>query len=323
MISAIVVLGGLGIIFAVILGFASKAFHVDVDPKITLIREALPGANCGACGYPGCDGMSKAIAEGRAPVNGCPVSSAAAVEKIGKVMGVEASTGEKKVAKVLCKGCDNNAVKKYNYEGIHDCKAAAAIAGGDKACNQGCLGFGTCVNACKFGAIKVVDGVAVVDKEKCTSCGKCIEVCPKAVIELVPYTQEVVVECKNLDFGKATKEVCSAGCIGCKMCEKNCPFDAIHVVNNIAKIDYEKCKQCLVCVAKCPTKAISGDLSKRVYADIDPEKCVGCTICAKKCPVGAIEGELKQTHKVNKDKCIGCKECANKCPKKAIEMKNC
>lgn len=318
---AVGVLGVLGLVFGVVLAIASKIFEVEVDPKITKIRELLPGANCGACGFPGCDGMANAMASGNAPSNGCPVANSDAVEKISEILGVSAEVGEKKVARVLCKGCDSKAVKKYEYSGLHDCKAAMIVQGGDKLCSQGCLGYGSCIKVCSFGAISVVDGVAVVDKDKCTACGKCIEECPKNVIELVPYNQEVVVECKNTDFGKAVKDECKAGCIGCKMCEKNCPFDAIKVENNIAKIDYSKCKQCLVCTAKCPTRAISGDLQKRVKAHINEDLCVGCGVCKKKCPVGAIEGELRLKHKIIEDKCVGCKECVEKCPKKAIEIK--
>lgn len=318
---AVLVLGGLGLLSAIMLAIASKVFYVPVDQKIIDLRKALPGANCGACGFPGCDGMANAMASGVAPVNGCPVCNSEAIEKLSEIMGVVATIGEKKVAHVTCKGCENNATKKYDYSGYQDCKAAAAVAGGNKSCDKGCLGFGTCFEVCEFDAISIIDGLAVIDKEKCTSCGKCIDVCPRAIISLVPYKQDVIVECENRDFGKAVKDVCKVGCIGCKICEKNCPFDAIHVENNVAKIDYEKCTQCMICVEKCPTKAISGDLLKRKKAYINEDKCIGCTICAKKCPVGAIEGELKGKHKVIEDKCIGCGECASKCPKKAIEMK--
>ncbi|WP_326909344.1 4Fe-4S binding protein [Sedimentibacter sp. MB31-C6] len=320
-VKAVGMLGGLGVLAGALLAVASKIFHVEVDQKIIDVRNALPGANCGACGFPGCDGMANAIAKGEAPVNGCPVANDEAYDKIGAIMGVTATAGEKKVAHVLCQGCDTVATKKYEYQGVTDCKAAAAVAGGNKSCDKGCLGFGNCVDVCDFDAITIEDGIAVIDKEKCTSCGKCIEECPKAVIELVPYSQDVIVGCNNRDFGKDVKVVCKVGCIGCKICEKNCPFDAIHVENNIAKIDYDKCTECMVCVEKCPTKAIEGDLSTRKKANIIDEKCIGCTICAKNCPVDAIEGEVKKTHKVDKDKCIGCGVCATKCPKDAIELK--
>lgn len=317
---SVIVLGVLGLVFGLILGVAAKIFEVKEDPKIAQIRALLPGANCGACGFPGCDGMASAMASGKAPANGCPVASSDATQKISEVLGVSAELSEKHVAKVLCKGCDSKASRKYDYDGILDCKAAVLVQGGDKSCAWGCLGYGSCVKVCDFDAIVVVDGIAVIDKEKCTACGKCISECPKNVIELVPYKNEIIVECKNIEFGKTVKDYCTTGCIGCKICEKNCPFDAIHVENNIAKIDYSKCKQCLVCTVKCPTRAISGDINKRVKAFIDEDKCVGCGVCKKKCVVGAIEGELRLKHRVIEDKCVGCRECVSKCPKDAIKM---
>lgn len=317
---SVIVLGILGLVFGLILGVAAKIFEVKEDPKIAEIRALLPGANCGACGFPGCDGMANAMASGKAPASGCPVASSDATQKISDVLGVSVELSEKHVAKVLCKGCDSKARKKYEYDGILDCKAAVLVQGGDKSCAQSCLGYGSCVKVCDFDAIKIVDGIAIIDREKCTACGRCISECPKSVIELVPYKNEIIVECKNTEFGKTVKDYCTVGCIGCKICEKNCPFDAIHVENNIARIDYSKCKQCLVCTVKCPTRAISGDINKRVKAFIDEDKCVGCGVCKKKCVVGAIEGELRLKHKVIEDKCVGCRECVSKCPKDAIKM---
>jgi len=266
-VSAAAVTGGIGIVCGVLLAVAAKLFEVEVDQKVIDVRNALPGANCGACGYPGCDGMANAIASGKAPANGCPVANKEAHEKIAAIMGVNAETADKKVAHVICQGCDTVAKKKYEFSGVQDCKAAAAVAGGNKSCDKGCLGFGNCKAVCAFDAITMVDGLAVIDKEKCTSCGKCIEECPKGVIELVPYKNNVIVGCHNKDFGKAVKDVCSVGCIGCKICEKNCAFDAIHVIDNLAKVDYDKCTHCMVCVEKCPTKAIQGDLSVKEKSD--------------------------------------------------------
>jgi electron transport complex protein RnfB len=319
--TAVLVLGGLGLLFGIGLAVASRVFAVKVDPKVEKIRLALPGANCGACGYPGCDGFANAVASGNAPVNGCPVGGAETAQKLGEIMGVNAEAGIKKVARVICKGTDCNAKEKFDYKGINDCKAANMVAGGSKACEYGCLGFGTCIDACQFDAIRIIDGVAVIDPEKCTACGKCIEVCPKSVIEMIPYEQQVVVDCNNKEFGKVVKEVCSVGCIGCKLCVKACPFEAIEFENNLAKINYDKCTNCMICAEKCPTKAITANLDNRKKAIIDEEKCIGCTICAKKCPVEAIEGELKKVHKVIEDKCVGCGVCAEKCPKDAITLK--
>ncbi|MDY6231714.1 RnfABCDGE type electron transport complex subunit B [Peptostreptococcus porci] len=253
---AVLVLGVLGLIFGLILDFASKKFAVEVDPKEAEILEALPGANCGGCGFPGCGGLAAAIAKGEAPVNGCPVGGAACAEKVAAIMGVEAGAGEKIVANVRCKGTCEATKNKYEYSGIEDCRAAASLIGGPKGCSYGCLGLGTCVQVCAFDAIHVIDGVAVVDDEKCVNCGKCIDVCPKGLIERKPQKKEVTVLCKSNDFGKNVKENCTVGCIGCGICFKECPFDAIIFENKLAQIDYDKCKQCNKCAMKCPTKVI-------------------------------------------------------------------
>lgn len=189
-------LGIMGLLFALLLGFASKIFAVEVDERIPKVRECLPGANCGGCGYPGCDGLAAAIVAGTAPINGCPVGGAAAAEKIGKVMGVEAASGEKMVAHVHCNGgC--NAKDKTKYEGLQDCSAAMRVAGGPKECAFGCMGLGSCVKACPFDALHLVNGTALVDPEKCVACGKCVATCPKKLIDLVPAKNVVHVNCMN------------------------------------------------------------------------------------------------------------------------------
>ena len=224
---AILLLGGLGLIFGAILAYASKKFAVEVDEKEEKILAVLPGANCGGCGFPGCGGMAAAIASGKAPVNGCPVGGSAVASKVAEIMGVEAESGEKMVAAVKCKGTCDKAKNKYEYQGIEDCRAAVALIGGPKSCQVGCLGFGTCVSVCKFDAISIVDGVAVVDEEKCVACGACMESCPKGLIVKKPVNKEVFVKCNSNEFGKSVKEKCSAGCIGCGACAKVCPVEEI------------------------------------------------------------------------------------------------
>lgn len=254
-ISAVVVLFVMGVVFAILLGVAAKVFAVEVDERIPLVRECLPGANCGGCGFPGCDGLAAAIVEGTAPVNGCPVGGAACAAKIAEVLGVEADAGDRKIAHVYCNGgCA--AADKANYEGLQDCTAAMRVAGGPKACAFGCMGLGSCVKACAFNAIHIVDGVAKVDSEKCVACGKCVAACPKKLIDLVSETSKVHVNCKNTDKGPEAMKVCENACIGCKMCEKTCKFDAIHVENGVAKIDYAKCKNCKMCAKACPKNCI-------------------------------------------------------------------
>lgn len=254
---AAVIVGGTGLVISVLLGIASEAFKVPVDEKEVAVRACLPGNNCGGCGYAGCDSLAKAIAQGEAPVNACPVGGPAAAEQIGAIMGVETGDMEKQVAFVKCAGTCEKAKTQYKYTGIEDCVAALSVpGGGPKACEYGCIGFGSCMKVCDFGAIHIVNGIAQVDKEKCVSCGKCVATCPKGLIKLVPYAAPHKVSCNSKAFGKAVKEVCSAGCIGCKMCMKVCEFDAIKVENNVAKIDYSKCTGCGKCAEKCPAKII-------------------------------------------------------------------
>ena len=254
---AMVVVGGTGLLIAILLGIASEKFKVPVDEKEVAIRAELPGNNCGGCGYAGCDGLAKAIANGEAPVNGCPVGGAAAAEKISAIMGVEAGEFVKKVAFVKCAGTCEKANQDYEYTGVQDCAAMAFVPnGGPKSCNYGCLGFGNCVKACPFDAIHVVDGVAVVDKDACKACGKCVAACPKHLIELLPVSAKHIVQSSSKDKGKDVMKACSVGCIACHLCEKNCPSDAVHVVDNVAYIDQEKCTKCGLCAEKCPKKII-------------------------------------------------------------------
>lgn len=253
---ACLVVGITGLIMGILLGVAGKAFAVEVNEKEVQVREVLPGSNCGGCGYAGCDAMAEAIAKGDAPANGCPVGGEAVAKKVAEIMGTEVST-TKYVAYVKCSGDCEAAPLKYDYSGNMSCKEAVYVTGGGpKKCSYGCMGLGSCVKVCDFGAISIVNGIAVVDKEKCVSCGKCIKTCPKKLIELVPYKSKVHVACSSKDKGVIVKQACKNGCIGCKLCEKNCKFDAIHVEDNVAHINYEKCINCGVCAMKCPTKVI-------------------------------------------------------------------
>ena len=315
-------LGGLSLLFGVGLGVAAKKFAVDQDPKIDLVRDALPGANCGACGYPGCDGLAAAIVAGEAPVDACPVGGRPTVDKVSSIMGVEAKAFSESVARVLCQGDCEKATEKYKYEGISDCKAAAMLQGGQKSCQFACLGLGNCERACPFDAIHVNEkGIAEVDKDKCTSCGICVEECPKDLIELIPKSSLVQVACKSEDKGRQVKSYCDIGCIGCRICVKACQFDAIDFDNNLASIDYEKCVNCMVCAEKCPTGSIYADFDMRKTAHINKELCVGCGICKRHCKFDAIEGAKKEKHWILDDKCTGCGECVESCPVKAISMK--
>lgn len=252
----VIVLGGLGISFGIILSIASKMFAVEANPIVEDLQNALPGANCGACGFPGCGGLATALAQGKAPVNACVIGGQKVADKIADILGMTSDIVEKNVAVVLCQGDCEKAKDKYIYEGIQDCRISGKLSDGPKACSYGCTGCGTCYNVCPFDAIEMVDGIAVIDREKCTACGKCIEVCPKKIIELVPYANEAIVKCKSQDTGKVVRGNCQIGCIACQICVKNCPEDAFTFENNLAKIIYDKCTNCQICVQKCPTKCI-------------------------------------------------------------------
>lgn len=254
---AAVVVGCVGIFIGFFLGIAGDKLAVEVDEKEEAILGVLPGNNCGGCGYAGCSGLAAAIAKGDAPINQCPVGGDPVAAQIGKIMGVEAGSSARMVAFVKCAGSADVAKDNYDYSGVEDCRAMAYVPnGGPKACKHGCLGFGTCVKACPFDAIHVVDGVAKVDKNVCKACSKCVAACPKNLIELVPYDAKYVVNCNSKDKGKVVMDACGAGCIGCHLCEKTCQHGAITVTDNIAHIDYEKCTQCGDCVGKCPKKII-------------------------------------------------------------------
>lgn len=254
---ATVVVAAVGLFIGLFLGVAGKKFAVETDEREVAVREALPGNNCGGCGFPGCDGLAAAIAKGEAPVNGCPVGGDAVGKVIAGIMGQEVVETVRQVAFVKCTGTCEKTKEDYIYTGVEDCEMMAFIPGGGaKSCSYGCMGFGSCVKACPFDAIHVINGVAVVDREKCKACGKCVAKCPRHLIELVPYEQTVFVGCSSHDKGKAVTSACEVGCIGCKKCEKTCPNSAITVTDFSAHIDYEKCTNCGACKDVCPRGVI-------------------------------------------------------------------
>ena len=255
-ICAFLAVGGVGVVIGLLLGIAGKKFAVEVDEKETAIRDALPGSNCGGCGYAGCDALAEAVAKGSAPANACPVGGAPVAKKIADILGVEVET-VKKPAYVKCAGDCEKAGNKYQYDGNLSCKEAIYVTGkGPKKCSFGCMGFGDCVKACEYEAISIVNGIAVIDHEKCVSCGKCVKACPKELIEIVPYESRYHVQCNSKEKGVDVNKACSTGCIGCSLCAKNCPANAIEVKDFLAKIDYNKCENCGLCADKCPKKII-------------------------------------------------------------------
>lgn len=253
---SVVSLAGLGLLFGIMITFASKKFEVEQDDRVEKIVEVLPNANCGGCGYAGCGAYAKAVVEGNAAPDLCSAGGAEVASKIGEILGVEIEDKEPVTAYVMCCGIAENTAPKYQYDGIDNCIAAARVSGGYKGCSFACLGFGNCVDACKFNAISIQNGIADVDTEKCVGCGMCVKACPKGLVHLVPKSAKYVVKCSSKDKGVDTKNNCKGGCIGCKICEKNCPSQAIKVVDNVAVIDYSKCTSCGICAQKCPRKII-------------------------------------------------------------------
>lgn len=256
-ITATVIVGVVGLVVGLFLGIAAISFKVEVDEREEAILEVLPGNNCGGCGYAGCSGLAAAIVKGEAPVNACPVGGENVGNKVAGIMGVEAGSSNKQVAFVHCKGDCNKAKIDYKYYGVEDCAMVSFVpGGGPKSCNYGCLGFGNCVKACPFDAIHIVDGIAVVDKEACKACSKCVAACPKNLISLVPYDAKHIVACSSKDKGPVAMKACDVACIGCGLCKKNCPNEAIEVVDFHAVIDQGKCTKCGKCAEVCPKKCI-------------------------------------------------------------------
>ncbi|MBQ9046877.1 MAG: RnfABCDGE type electron transport complex subunit B [Solobacterium sp.] len=246
----------IGIVVGAGLVYIGNKFHVEVDEREAAVREVLPGNNCGACGYAGCDAVAAAIAAGEAPVNACPVGGAAVTKMVGEIMGVSAEAAERKIAFVRCKGNCDVTHNQGNYVGIRDCRSAVLAGIPVTDCDYGCLGFGSCVAVCPQNAITVKNGVAEVNRARCVGCGLCAKACPRGLIELIPESKRVAVQCSNKDRGPLVKKVCSAGCIGCTLCVRQCGSDAISVTDNLAHVDYEKCIQCGKCAEKCPSKVI-------------------------------------------------------------------
>ncbi len=260
--TAVIAVLGLGV--GVALVQTEKRFHVEVDGRIAQVRELLPGNNCGACGYAGCDAVAAVIVSRDAPVYACPVCSNDAVAKIGAIMGVEAGPADKRVAFVRCSGtCDKTDIR-ANYIGISDCRAAELSGLSIAECAYGCLGLGSCARVCTAGAITIRQGVASVDPEKCVGCALCTKACPRGIIKMTPAGKQYAVACFSKDKGPAVKKVCVAGCIGCGICVKQCENGAITVVDNRARIDYGKCTGCGKCAAKCPSKVIKSFIKEKI-----------------------------------------------------------
>ncbi len=257
----IAVIVGVGAVGAVVLVVFSELFSVPKDEKAQQLEDALPGANCGACGYAGCADYASAIStEKETKLNLCTPGGNSVASMLGECMGVIVDAVVTKKAVIRCQGNYDNTSDKYLYSGVISCEACATLFGGRSTCGYGCLGYGDCKIVCKFDAITVDNGLATIDMNKCSGCGACIEACPKKIISLVTDNQKPIVLCANKDRGNITRKACSAGCIGCMKCSKVCPTEekAISVTDNNAIIDHELCIGCAKCAENCPVKCISG-----------------------------------------------------------------
>ena len=263
---AIAILGGLGLVFGLVLAAASKMFYVETDPRLEKLNECLPGANCGGCGYAGCSAYAEAVLSGEAEIGLCASGGNECAQSMGQIMGQKVERMGRKVALVRCSGYRRmdaegkvtGAKMKAEYEGFKDCVAATKVGGnGPLACKYGCIGFGNCIKACKYDAIHIVDGVAKVDNDKCRGCMACAAACPRDLITAVDYDKHVLIACNSKAKGAVTVRGCTQGCIGCGLCVKICPHDAIRIENNLAVIDYEKCNSCGLCAVVCTKKLIA------------------------------------------------------------------
>ena len=273
---ALAVLGGLGLIFGLVLAAASKVFYVETDPRLDQLNECLPGANCGGCGYPGCAGYAEAVLKGEVALNKCASGGNECAQKMAAIMGVEAQEVTRKVALVRCSGNKkfdkhgnqiSGMKNKGEYEGFKNCASASMVGGnGPVACEYGCLGFGNCVKACKYDAIYIHEGVAEVNEKLCVGCMACAAACPRGLIVPVEPNRSVVIACSSLTKGSATSKNCSIGCIACGLCKKICPQNAITIENNLATIDYSKCDACGLCATVCPKKLIKDSMVEDLVA---------------------------------------------------------
>lgn len=254
----VIMVAVIGLVLGLGLAVASIVFAVPVDEKAEKVRECLPGANCGACGYTGCDGYAKALSQGETiDCSLCIPGGNDTAKSIGEIMGLSAGEITPMVASVMCQGNKTNVEEKLHYNGVHSCKMATQLFGGPKNCVYGCIGFGDCAEVCPYDAIFICDGVARINPDKCRACKKCINSCPRGLIDLFPLdTVKAAVLCKNHAKGAQTRKQCKAGCIGCMKCVKACEVGAVKVENFCASVDYDKCTGCGKCHEACPVGCI-------------------------------------------------------------------
>ncbi len=251
----VIIVGVIGLIAGIGLSVASKIMAVPVDEKQEKLREALPSANCGACGYSGCDGYAAAIASGEATPDKCAPGGETSAKAIAEILGVEIST-EPKVAFIGCNGNGEISNTKYAYSGMQSCAAASLLHAGPLECAYGCVGLGDCAAACPFGAITMTNGRPVICEDICMGCSKCVSVCPKSLISIVPKNHKTLVACSNKQKGAPVVKMCGVSCIACSMCVKQCEVGAIKIVDNLAVINHELCNGCGKCKEVCKRKVL-------------------------------------------------------------------
>ena len=266
---AIIVMGVLGAGMSVMLVLASKKFAVKENPQVEELMEVLPGANCGACGFAGCRAFAEEKAKNPSGDAFCPVGGDQVAKAMAEILGVQMEEQKPMVARLKCCGTNDVSALVGDYEGIRDCRAAMLLYPGHKICPYGCIGLGSCIRACQFGAISKYNGIVRIDEEKCVGCRACVSACPKNLIEMMPKESHIYVACSSNDRGGQVRTACSAGCIGCKKCEKACPVEAIRVTDFLARVDPEKCIECGKCVEVCPVQVIR-DLRKKPEEAMEP-----------------------------------------------------
>lgn len=252
----IMIVAGIGLAAGIILSIATIIFNKPGDEKEEALREALPGINCGACGFSGCDGYAKAMAEGAAGAELCIPGGSDTREQLSVILGVEAGAYRREAAFVRCNGSCAHTSTKMDYTGAATCYGASQIFGGPESCQYGCMGYGDCVAVCAYDAIHVIDGVAVVDPIKCVGCLKCVAACPKQLIQLLAASDTALVACANHDKGGGVRKICSVGCITCNRCVKSCPSEAITMDREVAVVDPARCTDCGACIEACPQNCI-------------------------------------------------------------------
>ena len=334
-IKVLAVLGGTGLLLAALLVAVRRRRTIRVDKREAAVRAALPKANCGACGFPRCNGYAAAVAAGKAPLNACVVRFPDVTRRIGDIMGQDVTPTEPRVAFRICRGGGTEAGSRAKYKRAADCHRDAP-PDGPQTCIYGCVGLGHCAKACPFSAIARGErGLPEVNERKCTGCGKCVKECPPRTLLLIPPSKLVVLACVSPDRDTAVSDVCRVGCIGCGLCVEVCPAQALSMDRNLPVMDFSKCIDCGICVQKCPTHSFIDRAPGRPKAIINP-RCTGCQACVEVCQFKAIQpkgpgvrgrgpepeprSQTPEPLRIVADKCIGCGECRKVCPSDAIDM---